>query len=527
MTAESAQGGQPTLSERIDRLLQIRCDSPEAYSLLDYEQIADDVLALLSHPDFLSQGTAKPDAVLQHIFALYAGRWHVSGRRIIPAVEGVLARLVAEPEANLDPMCVAYDLLFFLYWCWSSSIRDQAGFSDNVVRPFANAVRADAGRSQDASSTPVLVGYLAQFITPSPGNAMAFTTEGVLKALCSDRSRYRPVLYAWMFHDDATVEKFEREGILVRRIAGNSPSERIAAVESAIRHDRPEVLITDMNTALPTVIFERRVAPIQVLYQFGMPFWPIENLDGVFQVWQTDSRQVGFSTKETFLLPLATTPEGLAPAIDASSIAAERARFPGGRLIGTYGRLAKITPEFLTAVASAIAQVPDVTVVLGGTGDGAPIRRTLETLGVANRFIVVDEYVDGRIWRQMLDIFLDTFPQQGGLSFREVMAAGKPVVSMFSEDMPNFSAEKVPYLVARRLEDYTVILQRLLSDPAFYRRAREDTDRLVRSAPTEADYAAALLRAIGTLRRRRNGPLRTAVAAGKDAWRRLRSAGRA
>ena len=522
MSADLAPGSQ-SLPARIERLLQIRCETPEAYLSVNYEQLADDVLLLLNHPDFLTQKVATPVSVLQHILALYAGRWHTSGRRIIPAVERILGELLGEIGKNLDTVCIAYDLLFFLYWCWSDSIKDQAGFGDKVVRPFAGAIRAEAGSAQDApfksAGPPVSVGYLAQFITPGPGNAMAFAAEAVLKALCSDRSRYQPILYAWMFHDDATAAKFEREGIVVHRIDGNSPSERITAAEAAIRRDQPEVLISDMNTALPTVIFERRAAPIQIFYQFGMPFWPIANLDGVLQVWQTDPKQMGFPTGKRFVLPLATPPESLAAPVDASRIACERARFPHGRLIGTYGRLAKITPEFLSAIAAAIARVTDVTVVLGGTGDGGPIRRVLESLGVADRFVVIDEYVDGQVWRHMLDIFLDTFPQQGGLSGREVIAAGKPVVAMFSKDMPNFAADRVRYLVARSPADYTRILQRLLEDKTFYGKACEDTYALAHSGATEAKYAAALLSSIDALRQPPRGFFRKALAIGQNVWR--------
>jgi hypothetical protein len=508
---------QPTLFARIDSLLQIRCETPEAYILVDYEQLADDVSLILNDSSFATLSVDARASILQHIHALYSGYWHSSGQRLISTVERALAQLLDDPNRNLDAICIAYDLLFFFYWCWNASIKDQVGFGENVVRPFAKAIRAEASSRSTVfknSVAPIPVGYLAQFATPSPGNAVALATECVLRALCSDRSRYQPILYAWMFHDDASAAKFEDEGILVRRITGNSPSERIAAAEVAISRDRPEVLISDMNTAVPTVIFERRAAPIQVFYQFGMPFWPIENLDGMFQVWQLDSGQIGFPTRKSFLMSGPSTPERLKPSVDPSRIAAERARFPRGRLIGTYGRLAKITPEFLATIAAAIAQMADVTVVLGGTGDDGPIRRTLDALGVAERFVVIDEYVDGHVWGHILDIFLDTFPQQGGQSCREVIAKGKPVVSMFSTEMPNLSTERVEYLVARAPADYARILQQLLDDPTFYRKASEDTSVLAHSGPTEADYAAALLRAIGTLRLRwRSMKVQTAVQA--------------
>jgi hypothetical protein len=92
-----------------------------------------------------------------------------------------------------------------------------------------------------------------------------------------------------------------------------------------------------------------------------------------------------------------------------------------------------------------------------------------------------------------------------------MIAKGKPVVSMLSKDMPNLSTEKVQYLVATKPADYARILQHLLVDSAFYRKACDDTRVLAHSGPTEADYAARLLRAIDTLRWRRSGTFQDAL----------------
>jgi hypothetical protein len=258
-----------------------------------------------------------------------------------------------------------------------------------------------------------------------------------------------------------------------------------------------------MNTALPTAIFEQRLAPIQVFYQFGLPYWPIENLDGIFRTWQTDAQRVGFAPEKCFEMVAPWNFEELAPSVDSARVAAERALFPPGRLIGTYGRLSKITPDFLLSVANAIRDIPDVTVLLGGIGDDAAITRAVKDLSMENRFVVLNRYVDGHLWGEFLDIFLDTFPQQGFTSCREMIAKGKPVVCHHSDETPNFARERAPELVAYTAQEYTDMLRRLLRDPAFYDSACATTRRLAQSAPTDRDYAATLSDAIDILYQRR------------------------
>src|SRR5205823_7542996 len=103
----------------------------------------------------------------------------------------------------------------------------------------------------------------------------------------------------------------------------------------------------------------------------------------------------------------------LAPPTDPDRVAAKRARFPNDtRLIGTYGRLAKISPEFLGVVTEILRQLPNVTVILGGTGDGTWIRQFIAEQGLAGRLELIDHYVDGHVWGQMLDVFLETFPYE-------------------------------------------------------------------------------------------------------------------
>ena len=191
----------------------------------------------------------------------------------------------------------------------------------------------------------------------------------------------------------------------------------------------------------------------------------------------------------------------LAPEVDRCRITTERSRFPQDvRLIGTYGRLAKITPDFLEIVADLLARHPQLMVILGGTGDGTGIREFIRGRGFTGRLELVEGYVDGHVWGHMLEVFLDTVPLAGGIAAREMMAKTRPVVTMRSPDYPEFTEEeRAPMLVVPDALSYIEIVSRLIEDPSFYQVACTTTHDFVASRSREPDYAANIVRALAAV----------------------------
>ncbi|MFA6963980.1 hypothetical protein [Bosea sp. (in: a-proteobacteria)] len=496
------------INDRIARLDLIgSAERPTASVTPD--QVLAEVLAILAAAEFACLTADERSAVLYRLHLIYSGSWHVSGLQIIPAVERAAQALFADNDAPLAALCVAYDLLFFLYWCWYTSADQQVSFGADVVAPFCAAIaarKASAPTAEPSKAAPARrVGYLAQFVSPGPGNAIAGANAVILRALAAASPDAPPILYAWLFHDPETLAAYAALGIEIRPVTGNSTAERIDALRLMIAADAPDVLITDMNTALPTALFMERVAPIQIFYQFGMPIWPVPQVDAVFHVWDFDRAKAGLAHCPHLRLTIPYDLARFAGPADPEALASERAALPSGRLIGTYGRLSKITPAFVEAAAAGIARHPDVTVVFGGSGDGGPIRDKIDAMGLSQRFLVLERFVDGHVWGDMLDIFLDTFPQPGGASCLEVIAKGKPVVGLVTSEASNLARdERVASLVASDAAGYARILDRILADPCAYAQACEETRGLAARYPDEASYRAKLAQAIDRLRRGRD-----------------------
>jgi hypothetical protein len=494
------------LQERIRRVSAL---DETGLATLGMDVLTGEIRAILDDPAVGALPFDRLVSVAARISEIYTGHWHASGQRLIPPLERLYHRVLETPGVELGAACLFYDLLYFLYWYVASDVEAMRGVSDRTMRPFAAAIRAGlvgdapAITPRPLGAEPLRLGYLAQFA--QRGNPVASIGRALLSGLARHRrDRYRLVLYAWSETDDAFLAPLADEQVLVRRLDAGSTAERVAAVADAIAEDGIDILITDMNSALPTVLFERRAAPVQIFLQAGMPFWPLANIDAVFCADPKEfvAHIAGFDAAKCFTIGLGPWDlPTLAPAVDPALVAAERARFaPEARLVGTYGRLAKITPDFLDIVAQLVERHPRLVVLLGGTGDGGWIREFITARGLIGRIELVGRYVDGHLWGHLLEVFLDTFPQGGGVASREVMAKGRPVATI-SGDGPEEDNE-VPILVARDHAEYVAIVSRLLDDRGFYEEACAATRAFVASRPGEAEFAAAVDAAIATAVRR-------------------------
>jgi len=498
------------VEEKITAVQAYRWHNAADVAGADHAEVARRVQEAFSDPAFAEAPLARQVALVVHVLALYSQSWHAEGRRFVVPIEGVLRRCIDAEATPINDLCTIYDALLFLYWYSDVSIDAQSGFSTGCVEPFAALMRARTGavsRTPVRSiKPPIHLAYLAQFGRLSAADPISAAAFALLTGLVRYfPGRYRVTLIAWMFHDGSSALAFESAGIKVIRIGEGNTAERIQAVRAAILADPADILVSDMNTALPTVIFEQRLAPVQMFYQLGLPFWPICNLDGVFRVWNTAPQRMGFTAEQCFQLNGPWDLEALAPPVDAQAVQDLRTQIaPTGLIIGSYGRLIKITPDYLALILRLVEAHPEITVAIGGSGDAEPIQHFIAQHRLEQRVRLFAGHVDGHLWGHVLDIFLDTFPLHGGASCREMIAKGKPVVSLYDGDMPNLAEEeRARALVAHSLDGYGAIASRLIQDAASRAEAMEATLDLARSRPRQADYAAKADEAFSTLIRRK------------------------
>jgi glycosyltransferase involved in cell wall biosynthesis len=74
--------------------------------------------------------------------------------------------------------------------------------------------------------------------------------------------------------------------------------------------------------------------------------------------------------------------------------------------------------EYLSAVAEIMKNNPETVYLACGTGSEEEIKEKVEKLGIADRFYF-EGFVDPHVYGYVIDIYLNTFPEPGGLSVLE------------------------------------------------------------------------------------------------------------
>lgn len=438
--------------------------------------------------------------------ALWHGlRWYYAdpARRpasgLLPEIEEALRRWGDAAEPDLDVLCDLCDFHFHAVWSFTASSTEQCRLALPMMTKLGQAMARSAntpGRPALPAELPPVgvplhVGYLAMFADMA--NPVTTALRHLAPALLSHDGGFRLTVYAWCDIAPEFLDWLRSLGAVCHVADAPRKTDVVRAIEQLAVADPPAVLISDMNNGVPTAIFARRMAPVQVFLQGGMPAWPVPNLDGVFNSFGFDPVVAGWGNARMLSFNSPWDIAKLNPPEDAEEVAHQRAGLPQGlRLIGSYGRLVKLTEPCLLAAERILQCCPGLAFVTGGTGDASDIKAFIARSAVGERMLVVEGFVPGHSWGRFLDLFLDTWPVTGGESCREMIAKGRPVVTMHSDEMPAIDRQRDPTLVARNWQQYADIAVRLLQDPIEYDAACARATAFAQVMTDQASFAARL-----------------------------------
>jgi hypothetical protein len=444
-------------------------------------------------------------AAIRHALAYYAWSWDARAAALIPEVTRAIAVRAAEASPDLTALLELCELLFFIGWCFEASYLQQCRMVLPGLTAAARAFARAARPSPPLRAGPPRICFLSMFAEKR--HVMTMAQRLLIEALRFLPGGCELAMVAWRFAEPSFVAALRAQGVMVTVTAGDTAAAQLSQVESALAEVAPDILITDMNNAVPLAVFARRAAPVQVFLQAGLPAFPEPGLDAVFDGFGVGARETGWGRARRLPLYLPWDIEMLAPPPDPAQLATEREALSGdGPLFGVYGRLVKLTPDYLRAVERILSAVPQARFAAGGTGDPAVIEDFARSSAVGARLQVQPRFVPGHAWGRLLDLFLDTWPQTGGESVRETIAKGCPVVALHSPEMPAFDAQRDPALLARDWDGFCRLAIRLLRDPAERadagRRAADFARRMADPAPFRTATAEAVALLLAGARRR-------------------------
>jgi hypothetical protein len=412
-------------------------------------------------------------AALKHGFSYYYWKWDRRAVLLYEPLKHAVASWSAEPSVKVGVLCEMLDFFYFVVWCFDASSTQQCLHAVATMRAasagFANSMKGRSLALPKADDRQ-RIGWLAMYAESV--NPMSAALRHVAPALRD--GGHELIIYAWRFTDEAFVAFLADCGAVCHQLGRGTAQETILAVEAQIASDRPGIMVSDMNNAIPTALFSRRSAPVQIFLQAGLPAWPVQNLDAVFNSFGFDPKVAGWGRARIIGFNPPWDLAMLDPFVSAEEIGRERAKLPQGRrLIGSYGRLAKVTEPYLKAAERILLCCEDVAFVLGGTGDAAAIQAFIADSPVGDRMHVEQRFVPGHVWGHILDMLLDTWPVTGGESCREMIAKGRPVVSLHSAEMPAIDQQRDRQLVARDWVSYVEHAVSLLRYETILEAARQ------------------------------------------------------
>ncbi|MDR3461896.1 MAG: hypothetical protein P4L76_06235 [Beijerinckiaceae bacterium] len=437
----------------------------------DYETFERDFRQVLSWPPDRVTDAPLFLSCLRRGFGYFTGTWDRRGFALREACSRALANHCAQPDASLETLCLLFDLSYFLIWCFNDSNDDQCRQILPDMRNLAQRTgRTCPGRLERGDGRLTVV-YLTRFADPK--SAVSACMKYVLEALATCPDRYRPLVYVLDHMDPDCPAWLAHVGAKFVVLKGATAQETIENVMARARADDVDVMLAANNTAVPTVLFSRRCAPVQGLVQVGLPAWGTLNLDLVYNGFGFDPAKAGWGDAAVYDFLPPWDVDDLKGAPSANEIAAEQAKLPpGARAIGCYARLIKVSSDYLAAAERILLANPDVVLLIGGSGDPSAIQRLIAASPARERIVLRPGFVPGRAWARILHLFLDTWPFPGGGSVREVTVHGVPVVSVHCPQIPTLELEKDSELIAADWDGFVELANRLLSDDEAYARAR-------------------------------------------------------
>jgi hypothetical protein len=342
--------------------------------------------------------------------------------------------------SDIDRAADLYTLAHILLWRSTQNLDELRRFNTDVVLPFAAYLSRHFPKRPLRPATREIprVAYLSETSDLFSSNAVAKTTVSLLLGQHAIRDPEdwpflycikQPVQNLWDFAGET--------GLRVRDMSRATPSHMTQAILSQLEADEIDILIADSNCAVATMVLQQRPCRVQAFHENGFAPWSIPELDLAFMGITGPAPDIFDKRVAMHQTPRNTAAVFHCAARPQDQIDALRNVLCAGTgvaqpstVYGFYGRLGKITPAYMAAVEEILARDPKAIFFAGGTGSIAMIVERRAASPAGDRIILYDEFIDGHLVSECIDVFLDTFPFPGGNACLEAQAHGVPVVWM-------------------------------------------------------------------------------------------------
>ncbi|MEK7992105.1 MAG: hypothetical protein VSS52_013925, partial [Thiotrichaceae bacterium] len=193
-----------------------------------------------------------------------------------------------------------------------------------------------------------------------------------------------------------------------------------------IAQDKIAALVWISLATLMPFAFSMRVAPVQIWWALKYHELEFDGIDSYIS--GASSGDYKYFGKKLWRTGALGRTDWYIPelASEANTVRQQYKQFDV--ILGSLGREEKLNnPEFVQVVATILQKYPKVAFLWTGKEQLASIQNIFEQYGVSQQCFFIG-WVNTRLYAQVLDIFLDSFPFPCGFTTFETIAAAKPVV---------------------------------------------------------------------------------------------------
>jgi hypothetical protein len=303
-----------------------------------------------------------------------------------------------------------------------------AGWTDFMRAAGRRAGAQCAPLARRAQAAPPRVGFFLH------SGSMLAHTRVVFEFIDALRAVEPRPLEAVIFHRGKASAEFEQRvaalGVACYGLAGHGGDGEDYASLLALRQRVAEQNVTAIvwvSVATHMAFaFAMRIAPVQIWWALKYHSLEFPEIDGALTAASAGATK-RVAGKLWRSAPLAAADWFRAEL--AAPAARLRARYAQHDLLfACLGREEKLnSAPFLEAVAEILRSCPRAGFLWTGRERLASVDERLAALGVADRCHYIG-WVDTKLYAQVIDVFLDSFPFPCAFTLYETMAAGKPVV---------------------------------------------------------------------------------------------------
>jgi hypothetical protein len=245
---------------------------------------------------------------------------------------------------------------------------------------------------------------------------------------------------------------------------------KLLKLASICKQHQPQAIVFVSLVLWMSTFFAARLAKTQIWWAMKYHAFTTPDIDGyICGSPDGEPRQLGGNHWET--APFGGS-DWFAPELTKEATAVRSQMGDWKTVFGSIGREEKLRdPAFLDAVCGVLEANPNSIFLWTGKQKDEGIQRFFDMRGLTNRTVFIG-WVNTRLYAQVIDIYLDSFPFPGGYTVYEAMAAQKPIVMMrldyLSVGLQNNAS---PYYFSDNSEGMNGEVQRLFrkhEDSIFY-----------------------------------------------------------